>query len=354
MIRRAQEPLGSDAPTVSVVVPCYNYGHFLPANVSSILGQSGVQVEVIIIDDASADGSADVARRLADSDSRVHAIVHRVNQGHIATYNEGLATATGEFLVLLSADDLLVRGSLQRAVTLMTSYPSVGLVYGHPRTFADVVPAPRTAVRSWSVWRGSDWIRRQCRRGMSIIYSPEAVVRASVQRAVGDYRAELPHTADLEMWLRIASVSDVGRVNGPDQAFRREHPRSMMHTSYSSVLTDLDERRRAFASFFSETHLSSQRIRGLELSSSRSMATEALDWVNSNRSLPAEQAMAAAEFANATYDRTPDLAAWNEFRIQRRSSQWPTVLEPVPLFAHRVRRSVRGRVRARRWYWLGT
>ena len=58
-------------PLVTVVIPCYNYGHFLPAAVASALDQRGVDVEVIIVDDASSDGSADVARELADRDPRV-------------------------------------------------------------------------------------------------------------------------------------------------------------------------------------------------------------------------------------------------------------------------------------------
>ena len=76
---------------VNVVIPCYNYGEFLPECVASVLDdQPGCDVRVLIIDDASNDGSAVVAQGIAAADSRVEVIIHPVNKGHIATYNEGL------------------------------------------------------------------------------------------------------------------------------------------------------------------------------------------------------------------------------------------------------------------------
>ncbi len=71
----------STRPTVSVVVPCYRYGHFLPAAVASVLDQDGVDVDVIVVDDASTDGSADVARGLAAADGRVRVLVAHDERG---------------------------------------------------------------------------------------------------------------------------------------------------------------------------------------------------------------------------------------------------------------------------------
>ncbi|WP_460807831.1 glycosyltransferase family 2 protein [Micromonospora zhanjiangensis] len=106
MVTRIRPRPLTTRPTVSVVIPCYNYGHYLPECVHSVLSQSGVEVDVLIVDDASPDGSAEVARELS-ADPRVRLIAHRENRGHIATYNEGLAAVDGEYVVLLSADDLL-------------------------------------------------------------------------------------------------------------------------------------------------------------------------------------------------------------------------------------------------------
>ncbi|MGA9860219.1 MAG: glycosyltransferase family 2 protein, partial [Solirubrobacteraceae bacterium] len=85
-------------PSVTVVMPCYNYGHYLSRALTSVLSQPEVDVDVILIDDASPDGSGDVVRALAAADSRIHPILHERNHGHIATYNEGLELATGDYV----------------------------------------------------------------------------------------------------------------------------------------------------------------------------------------------------------------------------------------------------------------
>src|SRR3954451_22899935 len=130
-------------PTVSVVIPCYKYGRFLPACVRSILDQEGVDVRVLIIDDASPDDSAQMALALAAADERVEVRVHEVNKGHIATYNEGLlGWADGDYSVLISADDLLTPGALARATAVMEADPKVGFVYGHAIVWNDSGPRP--------------------------------------------------------------------------------------------------------------------------------------------------------------------------------------------------------------------
>ncbi len=73
-------------------------------------------------------------------------------------------------------------------------------------------------------------------------------MRGSVQRAIGGYDPALPHSGDLEMWLRAAAVADIGRVNGANQAYYRVHPTSMQRTVHAGYLTDLEGRRDAFES----------------------------------------------------------------------------------------------------------
>src|ERR1700676_2500929 len=96
---------------VDVIVPCYQYGHFLRDCVASVLAQEAVELRVLVLDDASADDTAAIGAELAASDRRVEFRRHAVNQGHIATYNEGLDWASGDYTLLLDADDLLTPGA---------------------------------------------------------------------------------------------------------------------------------------------------------------------------------------------------------------------------------------------------
>ncbi|MDR4307475.1 glycosyltransferase [Chelatococcus sambhunathii] len=82
---------------VDIAAPCYRYGRFLQDCVSSVLSQSISDVRILIIDDASQDGSADVARALAATDPRIELSVHQTNLGQTATYNEGIAWATAPY-----------------------------------------------------------------------------------------------------------------------------------------------------------------------------------------------------------------------------------------------------------------
>ncbi len=234
--------------SVSVVIPCYNYGRFLREAVGSALDdQPGVNVRVLVIDDASPDGSAEVAKEIAAADPRVEVHFHGTNEGPIATYNEGiLEWAEGDYTVLLSADDRLTAGALGRATKLLEAHPGVGFVYGHPVHYQQGHPPQpaRTSVRGWTVWPGLWWLKRRFRDGKSVITSPEVVVRTSMQKRVGGYSPQLPHSCDMEMWMRLAAQGDVGYLRGVDQAYYRMHGQNM--TIDRPLLVDLRQRELAY------------------------------------------------------------------------------------------------------------
>lgn len=220
---------------VSVVVPCYNYGRFLESSVrSATSGQLGREVEVVIIDDCSTDDTEAVGRRLAREVPHVRYVRNPVNLGHIATYNVGLAAARGEFVTLVSADDFVTPGALARAASVLEREPYVAFVYGDTLDVDSVSTdldrqlwASEKAHFSVDIVPGLQWAEQVCVRVMNPITSPEVVVRASAQRAVGGYSSELPHAGDLEMWLRLTTVGSVARIAGPVQAVRRYHGRNM-------------------------------------------------------------------------------------------------------------------------------
>jgi glycosyltransferase involved in cell wall biosynthesis len=241
--------------SVSVVIPCYNYAHYLRDCVDSVLAQDGVDVRVLVIDDESSDDTPAVAASIVARDPRVEYRRHANNRGHIATYNEGLEWADAEYVVLLSADDLLTPGALRRATRLMDAHPAVGFVYGRHVRFSDEHARPEPRLPSgdgaWRVQPGLDWLEALCRRGVNTIASPEVVVRTAVQHMVGGYRSDLPHTGDMEMWMRLAVHSPVGEILDADQAFYRVHGQSM-HAQHFPPLKDVQQRRAAFAAIFEQ------------------------------------------------------------------------------------------------------
>jgi glycosyl transferase family 2 len=360
MTTRPLPTRGADRlPRVTVVIPCYNYGHYLPACLESVLSQHGVEVDALVIDDASTDGSAAVARGLAAADPRITLIAHSANRGHIATYNEGLSQATGDYVVLLSADDMLIRGSLARSVAVMEAHPGVGLVYGHPVLLYDGQPtgAPRMRTYGARVWSGPDWISAQCRRGLSCIFNPEVVVRTSVQHEVGPYSSALRHTADLEMWLRIAAVADVARVRGSDQAYRRMHEASMMHTEHAGILADLSGRREAYEAFFAGPGAQLPRAARDLARARRRLAEEALDHactLKRDARATAEPPDEYVRFAEQTAGRAArEIRQWREFALLDAATSRSRPLAGAFVRCSAVRRDLEGRYRWRRWRYAG-
>ena len=103
-------------------------------------------------------------------------------------------------------------------------------------------------VRGWTLWQGVTWIERVCARGTNCISQPEAVMRAQTLRAAGPYDERLPHTSDLNMWLRLATLAEVGHIAGAVQGLYRVHAGSMQRTVNAGRLRDLRGRLDAFES----------------------------------------------------------------------------------------------------------
>jgi glycosyltransferase involved in cell wall biosynthesis len=238
-------------PTVSVVVPCYKYGRYVTDCVTSLLGNTQVDLDILVIDDASPDDSWSVVQQLPGLDPRIRVRRNEQNQGLIGTANAAIAAATGDYVVLLSADDALTPGWLDRGVGYLERNPRAVLAYGPTRRFAGAMPKLHVKRRVRPVEHdGHEWIAQVCQLGVTPMLSPEVIVRTSAQHTVGGYCADLPYSSDMEMWLRLASVGDVIRVDGPIAAFYRVSAQSMSRGVYLDLLRELEVRRDAVEVWF--------------------------------------------------------------------------------------------------------
>ena len=116
--------------SVDVVVPCYQYGSFLRDCVGSIQRQDIDNLRILIIDNASSDDSAEVAKQLASEDRRIEVVVRKKNLGPNASYNEGIDWAVGDYMMIVDADDLVANGCIAPAVSFLEHRPEVAFAYG--------------------------------------------------------------------------------------------------------------------------------------------------------------------------------------------------------------------------------
>jgi cellulose synthase/poly-beta-1,6-N-acetylglucosamine synthase-like glycosyltransferase len=110
---------------VSIIMPCYNAARFIGEAIDSVLAQAEVSWELIIIDDGSTDGSADIVRRY--SDPRI-TLLAQANAGVSAARNAGLASSRGEFVAFLDADDRMRPDRLQLPLEIFAGDPSLDMV----------------------------------------------------------------------------------------------------------------------------------------------------------------------------------------------------------------------------------
>ncbi|MGE0024279.1 MAG: glycosyltransferase family 2 protein [Hyphomicrobium sp.] len=230
--------------SIDVIVPCYRYAHYLRQCVESVLDQEGVDVRVLILDDASPDHTPEVGQALAREDKRVTYVRHAVNKKHIATYNEGIDWISADYYLLLSADDYLLPGALARAAALLDARPDVGFVFGNANELQEDGTESRMDTfgdgSGDRVVSGEEFI--EINWPYNAVPTPTAVVRTSLQKEVGGYRPELPHAGDMEMWMRLAARAPVGMIDAAQAVYRR-HASNMSYAYFrQSRLPDLEQR----------------------------------------------------------------------------------------------------------------
>lgn len=201
---------------VSVVVPVFDGEAFLRDSLESILAQSYERLELIVMDDASADASPTIAAELARRDVRVRVQRQSSNLGQFANVNAGLALARGEFVAVYHADDVYDRDIVEREVAYLRSRPEAGAVFALAtfidqtgREFGRIELVP-PEVESRDLLDYPLVLNAILRHTSSFLPTPSALVRHDVYAEVGPYAVDYGIRGDIDMWLRIARARPVG------------------------------------------------------------------------------------------------------------------------------------------------
>lgn len=108
---------------ISIVIPIYNVIEYLNATIMSAINQTNKNIEIILVDDGSTDGSADLCDIYQKKDSRIK-VIHKENGGLSSARNAGAKIATGDYIMLLDGDDFLSLDAVERLVNVLEKYPS--------------------------------------------------------------------------------------------------------------------------------------------------------------------------------------------------------------------------------------
>ncbi len=194
------------SPLVSVIVLCYNQATYLKAAVQSVLEQDYSNVEIILVDDASADGSKEIAAQILSDNPEIKGLLLDENMGNCIAFNQGLKIAGGKYVIDLAADDLLLPTRIRVGVSELEAKGETFGVHFCDAFICDEQAAiitthyPRDKdsnllepVPEGDIY--SDLLARY------LICAPTMVMRKSVLDEMGGYNEQLSYE-DFDFWIR--------------------------------------------------------------------------------------------------------------------------------------------------------
>jgi glycosyltransferase involved in cell wall biosynthesis len=202
-----------NSPLVSIVTPSYNQGAFLEATIRSVLEQDYDNIEYIIIDGGSTDGSREIIQRYSE---RIAYWVSEKDRGQTDAINKGFTAAHGSILAWLNSDDTYNPGAIREAVDFFANHPDVGLVYGD-LNFIDEQD------RVVGKFAAAQTDLPRLRRGYVHIPQPASFLRAADWKRVAPLDTSFFFAMDYDMWVRLAKITRFQYVPGKAWANFRLH-----------------------------------------------------------------------------------------------------------------------------------
>jgi glycosyltransferase involved in cell wall biosynthesis len=202
----------TNLPRVTIITPSYNQAPFLEETIRSVLSQEYPDLEYIIVDGGSTDGSVEIIQRYA---GRLAWWVSEKDRGQADAINKGFARATGEIVAWLNSDDYYLPGAIQAAVMELQNHPEAGMVFG------DVVSIDGAGV-PFNVMTFGDWGLEELLQ-FNIIGQPSVFARRSVLEKAGPLDLSLDLLLDVELWMRVALVAPIRYVPGGRWSAARFH-----------------------------------------------------------------------------------------------------------------------------------
>ncbi len=230
-------------PTVSIVMPCYQQAQFVEEAVRSVLGgqDQEVDVELLVFDPGSTDGSRELLRQLADELGDRLVLHFAEDQGQSEAVNRGMALARGEILGWLNSDDRLQPGALGQVVARLLTAPEPAWLYGQAAMIDEHGQKTTGWITRYKSWRSQRFSRFKL---LTENFIPQMAVfwnRAMWQRA-GLLDPSKHLDMDYDLWLRFARIAPPVVVRDELAAFRvhaaaksSQHVRAQLDAAYQTA-----------------------------------------------------------------------------------------------------------------------
>jgi glycosyltransferase involved in cell wall biosynthesis len=243
-------------PRVSVIIPAFNAEAFIAETLDSVLTQTYPNLEVVVCDDGSVDGT----RRRVEAYGPAVRYVHSANSGAPSRpRNVGIRASTGELLAFIDADDLMAPDRVAAQVAFLLRHPEAGLVFSDYDEFGDDKTAERGHFETCPLL--SELLRQRAHGSEGLVLDPATAtellltenfgsssptVRRRVVEMVGGYDESLTSSEDFEFQFRVASSCSIGIL--PEIHWhKRQHPLNMSAHAERTLSRKIEVRRRILA-----------------------------------------------------------------------------------------------------------
>lgn len=193
-------------PKVSVVMPAYNAEKYIGDAIDSILSQTFIDFEFIIIDDGSTDHTKDII--LSYDDPRIIFLENKKNSGIVITLNKGIQFARGTYIARMDSDDIAISNRLEQQVNFLDNYKNIGVVGTALRVFGEGIDNQDRFFPENSEQLKAGLLFNSC------LAHPTVMFRHSlIQNASECYDGQFSGIEDFALWWKLAQITDFGCIN---------------------------------------------------------------------------------------------------------------------------------------------
>lgn len=220
-------------PRVSVVIPCFNTERYIAATLRAALSQAGAELEVIVVDDGSTDGSA----ALVEREFPQVTLIRQANAGVAVARNAGIQVATGEWVAFCDSDDIWLPGKLAAQFDAMAAAPGCRMSYTAWHVWPSATPHPDPALFQRLAsqdrdpkWAGATgWLYPELLLDC-VVWTSTVLMQRSLLDEIGTFDTDLRIGEDYDLWLRASRVTRIERVARP-LALYRQHAASITRSA---------------------------------------------------------------------------------------------------------------------------
>jgi len=196
------------SPVISVIMPVYNAKEFLSEAINSILDQTFSNLEFIIIDDYSSDGSSEIINKFANQDDRIVSIKNNINLGVTKSLNKGINLSRGKYIARMDADDISFPDRFSIQIEYLESHPETG-VLGTGLFYIN----ESGQITGRSIMPNSTDLIRWLLLFDSCLIHPSVLIRSDLLKSNGGYNESIIFAQDYDLWTRLICHSEIKNLD---------------------------------------------------------------------------------------------------------------------------------------------